>query len=101
MTCSINPTSDRTLSGYSRGGEFTVYALFNRPGLFNTACIGAPANNDKLVAYAQTYFATHKDLKARIFLGAGSYEHETVKNIALFKAYLLYPKLIFIMKEQT
>jgi predicted alpha/beta superfamily hydrolase len=82
-------TDNRTLSGYSRGGEFAAYVLFNRPGLFNTVCIGAPADNDNLVPNAQKYFADHKDLKARIFLGAGAYEHETVDNIALFNAYLL------------
>jgi len=80
---------DRTLSGYSRGVEFAAYALFNRPGLFNTVCIGAPANNDKLVANAQAYFAAHKDLKARVFVGVGAYEHETVKNVALFRDFLL------------
>jgi len=82
-------TDDRTLSGYSRGGEFATYALFNRPGLFGTVCIGAPANNDKLVAYGQAYFATHKDLKARVYIGVGAYERETVGNVALFKDYLL------------
>jgi predicted alpha/beta superfamily hydrolase len=82
-------TSDRTLSGYSRGGEFAAYALFNRPGLFSTVCIGAPANSSKLVPYAQKYFAEHTNLKARIFVGVGSYEHETVSNVALFKDFLL------------
>lgn len=86
-------TDDRTLSGYSRGGQFAAYALFNRPGLFNTVCIGAPANSQELVPYAQKYFADHKGLKARIFLGVGAYEHETVNNIALFKDYLLKQNL--------
>ena len=82
-------TGDRTLLGYSRGGEFAAYTLFDRPGLFNTVCIEATANGDKLVAYAQKYFADHKDLKARVFLCVGSYEHETVDADAQFKDYLL------------
>jgi predicted alpha/beta superfamily hydrolase len=82
-------TDDRTLSGYSRGGEFAAYALFNRPGLFSTVCIGAPANSDKLVAYGRAYFAAHKYLKARVYIGVGAYEHVTVANVALFKDYLL------------
>src|SRR5665213_1521734 len=66
-------TDDRTLSGYSYGGLFSAYVLFDRPGLFKTVCIGAPANSSTLVGYAQNYFAAHKDLKARVFLSVGSY----------------------------
>ena len=82
-------TDDRTLSGYSYGGRFATYVLFNQPGLFNTVCIGAPGSSFDLVTSAQKYFAVHKDLKARVFFGVGSYEQETVKNVALFKEYLL------------
>ena len=82
-------TDDRTLSGYSYGGTFATYALFNRPGLFNTVCIGAPGFSDNLVPEAQKYFSANKDLKARIFIGVGSYEHETVNNVMQFKDYLL------------
>ncbi|HEV9035330.1 MAG TPA: alpha/beta hydrolase-fold protein, partial [Puia sp.] len=83
-------TDDRTLSGYSYGGVFATYALFNRPGLFSTVCIGAPGYSGRqLIPSARKYFATHKDLKARVYLGVGSYEHENVDNIAKFKTYLL------------
>lgn len=82
-------TDDRTLSGYSYGGTFVAYTLFNRPGLFNTVCIGAPGFSDNLVPEAQKYFAVNKDLKARVFLGVGSYEYETVNNVMQFKNYLL------------
>ena len=81
-------TDDRTLSGYSYGGLFAAYALFNRPGLFSTVCIGAPAKSNQLVPYAEKYFAKNKDLKARVYLGVGSYEHQTVDNISNFKDYL-------------
>ena len=82
-------TNNRTLSGYSYGGTFATYVLFNRPGLFDVVCIGSPGNSSDLVPSAQKYFAAHKDLKARVFLGVGSYEQATVNNVALFKDYLL------------
>jgi len=82
-------TNGRTLSGYSYGGLFAAYALFNRPGLFNTVCIGAPAFSDNLLPYALQYFAAHKDLKTRIFMGVGAYEHGTIANIAALRDYLL------------
>ena len=82
-------TDDRTLSGYSYGGRFAIYTLFNRPGLFNTVCIGAPGTSRDLVPSAQKYFAAHKELKARVYLGAGAYEQETINYLALFKDFLL------------
>ena len=82
-------TDDRTLSGYSYGGRFATYVLFNRPGLFNNICIGAPGTSIDLVPSAKRYFASHKDLKTRIFLGVGSYEEETASNMQQFKKYLL------------
>lgn len=82
-------TNDQTLSGYSYGGLFAAYALFNRPGLFSTVCIGAPAFSSNLLPMAQKYFAEHKELRARVFLSAGSYEHGTVNNMAQLQDYLL------------
>ncbi len=80
---------DRTLSGYSYGGAFATYVLLHRPGLFNTICIGAPSFNNEMVDSAKKFFATNRDLKARVYLCVGSYEKETAKNILLFKDYLL------------
>jgi len=82
-------TDERTLSGYSYGGLFAAYALFNRPGLFSTVCIGAPAFSSNLLPYAQQYFAARSDLKARVFLVVGSYEHETAGSLAALRDYLL------------
>jgi hypothetical protein len=51
--------------------------------------IGAPGNNgNDLLPEAQRYFATKKDLNAKVFLGVGSYEHGVVNNIAAFKSYI-------------
>lgn len=82
-------TRERALSGYSYGGLFAAYALFSRPGLFSTICIGAPASSADLVPFAQQYFTTHKTLKTRLFLSVGAYEHQVTENLAQFKAYLL------------
>jgi predicted alpha/beta superfamily hydrolase len=78
------------LYGYSYGGMFTTSVLFNHPGLFNTVFIGAPGNSGReLIPSAQKYFATHKELNSRIFVGVGSYEPETVDNVNKFYAYML------------
>jgi predicted alpha/beta superfamily hydrolase len=84
---------ERAIYGYSMGGMFTTYILFNRPELFEKIFIGAPGNNgSELMPAAKTYFANHKDLKSKVFVGVGSYEHEVVRNIDSFKTYLLAQK---------
>jgi len=82
-------TDNKTLYGYSLGGMFTTYVLFEHPGLFHMIGIGAPGNGGSdLMPEAQKYFALHKDLNTKVFLGVGSYEHGVVKNIEDFKAYI-------------
>jgi hypothetical protein len=82
-------TDDKTLYGYSLGGMFTTYVLFEHPGLFNMIGIGAPGDNGKdLIPAAQKYFADHKDLNTKVFLGVGSYEHMVANNIGAFKSYV-------------
>ncbi len=82
-------TKEKAIYGYSMGGMFSTYILFKRPDLFDMVFIGAPANNGKqLIPAAKEYYKDHKDLKSKVFIGVGSYEKETVKNINLFTAYL-------------
>ena len=82
-------TDNKTLYGYSLGGMFTTYVLFEHPGLFNMIGIGAPGNaGNDLMIEAKKYFATHKDLNTKVFLGVGSYEHDNVKHINDFKTYV-------------
>lgn len=85
-------TDQKALYGYSYGGVFTSYVLFEHPGLFNDIFIGAPGNGD-LTLRADKYFAAHTTLKGEIFLGAGSYEPATVSKIEQFKQYMDYKKL--------
>jgi predicted alpha/beta superfamily hydrolase len=97
-------TDEKAIYGYSMGGMFTTYILFNRPDLFNMIFIGAPGNNGRLLMdAAQNYFKDHKDLKSKVFIGVGSYERETVKNIDSFSEYLLSLKCpgLTIRKEIT
>ena len=84
---------EKAVYGYSMGGMFTTYILFNRPDLFDMVFIGAPANNgNQLMPAAKQYFKSHKDLKCKVFIGVGSYEKEVVQNIDSFTNYLLSRK---------
>src|SRR5258706_9379280 len=65
-------TDEKAIYGYSMGGMFTTYILFNRPELFDMVFIGAPGNNGRqLMPSARQYFKKHTDLKGRVFVGVG------------------------------
>ena len=81
--------NERGIYGYSMGGMFTTYILFNRSDLFQKIYIGAPGNNGRLLMpAAREYFKTHNDLKSKVFIGVGSYEKEVVGNIDSFMTFL-------------
>jgi predicted alpha/beta superfamily hydrolase len=68
---------DHALEGYSAGGWFVMYALFTRPGAFAKYIAGAPAlyfSNDLIWEIEEQFAATHDDLPAQLFLGAGDGE---------------------------
>jgi predicted alpha/beta superfamily hydrolase len=95
---------EKAIYGYSMGGMFTTWVLFNRPDLFDMIFIGAPGNNgNQLMPSAKQYFKDHKDLKCKVFIGVGSYEKEVVRNINSFTDYLLSLKCpgLIIRKEFT
>lgn len=86
--------NERAVYGYSMGGMFTTYILFNRADLFQKIFIGAPGNNGRdLMPAARAYFSKNKDLKSKVFVGVGSFENETSKNIDSFTTYLAAKKL--------
>lgn len=86
-------SDNKALYGYSYGGMFTTYVLFEHPGVYNAIFIGAPGNAGRnLIPEAEKYFANHTDLNAKVFLGVGSYEPLTAQNIELFKQYMLDKK---------
>lgn len=71
---------DRTLMGSSLGGLFTLYAMFEAPGLFNRFVLTSPYipwDNGVLYSFEKKYAAEHKDLHARVFMGIGEYEDPT------------------------
>ena len=64
---------DHALMGHSSGGYFTGYALFARPGGFARYLIGSGTHPQTLEMEA-AYAASHDDLPARVFVGAGAGE---------------------------
>jgi len=70
-------SADHGLLGHSGGGMFASYALFARPGAFGRYIIGSPSSNavDRAAFRLEAdYAATHTDLKAEVFFGAGERE---------------------------
>jgi uncharacterized protein len=65
----------RVLAGSSLGGLFTLYAMLERPGLFQGYIAPSPAvewGNGWLFEREAAYASAHKDLLARVFMsGAG------------------------------
>jgi predicted alpha/beta superfamily hydrolase len=61
----------RVLVGHSLGGLFAVYALMNRPEVFEGYIISSPSlwwDDQVLVKTAQPFFAAHKDLRADLYM---------------------------------
>ena len=73
----------RTLSGNSRGGLFVMYALLEKPQLFDGYIAYSPAfwREDVLIAKKVKDFFTSKGLNEKfIFFSMGSLENEKMKN---------------------
>lgn len=69
--------ANRTLYGYSMGGLFATYTLFERPGLFKNILIGSPAlgyDNGRIFDIEKNYFAKHKNLPVHVFMEVGGLE---------------------------
>jgi len=68
---------DRTLTGSSYGGLFTLYALFNEPSLFHRYILTSPAigwDNAVLRTWETKYEATGSNAPTRLFMGRGELE---------------------------
>ena len=71
---------NRALGGYSYGGLFSLFALFERPGMFQRYFAGSPSihfANRVLFDMEQTFSETQTDLPARLFLTMGGLEDES------------------------
>ncbi len=68
---------DRTLTGSSLGGLFTLYALFNEPSLFDRYILTSPSlwwDNKVLRTWETKYEATGSTTPTRLFMGRGELE---------------------------
>lgn len=69
--------NDRLLAGYSYGGLFCLYALFHAPETFSRYLVGSPSlqyGNGVIFEYEAAFAESHRDLKAKVFMSAGSLE---------------------------
>ena len=76
---------DSTYAGYSLGGLFGLYALFNQPDSFKRYVIGSPsiwwANRD-ILQHENAYASGHSDLEARVFMSSGELEEPPAQKSA-------------------
>lgn len=80
---------DRTLFGYSFGGTFGVYTLFNQPDTFQRYIIGAPELNwDHQIcfSYESDYADRFTDLPVKLYLAAGTLDEDFVSSLVKFHA---------------
>ena len=61
-------TTDRSLGGYSLGGLFTLYALFQEPATFTRYLAGDPTMARVLFEEEGRYTATHQELEAELYV---------------------------------
>jgi len=69
-------------AGYSLGGLFGLYTLFNKPDSFNRYVIGSPSiwwNKKDILTHEQSYSESHRDLNASVYLSAGRLEESEKK----------------------
>ena len=85
----VDPTQ-RTLSGHSLGGLFTLYALIEKPDLFQTYLSLSPAvgwDDRYLFGREREFHAKHPGLNKRVWLSVGDLEWpDYVKNAKAFFA---------------
>lgn len=84
--------NDRIFCGFSFGGLFGLYVLFHAPELFNKYFIGSPSIHYKdeiTFTYESNYAGQHTDLKARVFMSAGSLEESTSQHMKKMEELLL------------
>ena len=74
---------DRALGGYSYGGLFTLYALFEKPQWFGRYFAGSPSlhyDGQALFRIEEEFAASDRELDGKLFLSAGQLESEDIVN---------------------
>jgi predicted alpha/beta superfamily hydrolase len=70
--------NDRTLIGSSFGGLFTLYTMFQEPGVFNRYILTSPAvqwDNKMIYSLHKSFVEKYNELAANVFMGIGEYEN--------------------------
>lgn len=76
-------SDDRALFGWSYGGAFGLYTLFNKPDTFNRYILSAPDlgwDNELCFQYEQQYAAKQSDLPVKLFFGVGSLDEGVITD---------------------
>lgn len=75
----------RMLLGYSLGGLFGFYTLFQHPEMFENYLLGSPSiasfNDTTMFDCERNYARTHTDLKANVFMSCGEFEEQYIANM--------------------
>ncbi len=67
----------KVFAGHSYGSLFGAYVMLTTPEMFDGYVLGSPSlwfDNYLLMARERTFAGVHKDLRARVYLGAGEFE---------------------------
>lgn len=83
IEANYSTSSERVLYGYSMGGRFAAYVLFQRPALFQKYILGSSWLMDEGVivpTLEPTYAKANKELPAQVLLTAGSLEPQARKG---------------------
>lgn len=67
----------KVFAGHSYGSLFGAYVMLTSPEMFDGYVLGSPSlwfDHRLLFAREATFAATHKDLRARVYIGAGEFE---------------------------
>ena len=70
-------SDDRTLAGFSLGGLFGAYTLFQAPNTFRRMILGSPAfywDDTVILKIEEKFAAARKPLHTRVFMAAGGAE---------------------------
>lgn len=74
----------RGLAGYSLGGLFSLYTLFQSSVVFQNYIVGSPPISKTLFDCEERFAASHQDLKAKVFMSVGGEEtdfHESFNKM--------------------
>jgi uncharacterized protein len=67
---------ERGLAGYSLGGLFALFTLFQSSHLFQNFFVGSPAIWKELFDDEERFAGSHQDLNAKVFISVGEKETE-------------------------